>query len=212
MEEESDTDTTGTLFYILSISMSILKVPLRPVFSTITELPGQVFYILQEDLVVLSALPGDTVTLFYLLISDAFSWMGSATEILLGIAETSFSCVYYCTSSMLEALLSNCQTGVTGIYTLAGDAVGIFCDVLDNAWFVTKFLGGRLWEQSEGYMETVMSEIGSQAQAVGWGFGRLAWKSEKGMGNAFRMAGGLMMGMIEMVFGGVKEAFEQESE
>ncbi|XP_061574427.1 uncharacterized protein LOC133441063 [Cololabis saira] len=212
MEEEIDSNSTSALVYILSTSVSILKVPLRPVFSTITELPGQVLYILQEDFGVLSALPGDTVTLFHLIISDTFSWTGSAAEMLLGIGETSVSSVHYCTSSMLGALLSNCQTGVTGIHTLAGDSVGIFCDALDNAWSVTKFFGGRLWEQSEGYVGTVMSEIGSQAQSVGGGFGRLAWRSGKGMGNVFRMAGSLIMGMIETVFGGVRERFGLESE
>lgn len=40
--EETDTNSTSTLVSILSTTFSIFKFPLRPVFSTITQLPGQV--------------------------------------------------------------------------------------------------------------------------------------------------------------------------
>lgn len=172
----------------------------------------QVTYVLQEDLGVLSALPGDTLSLVHLLTSDLFSWTGSAAEMLLGIGETCFFSVYYCSSSMLEALLSSCQTGVTGMGTLAGDTVGIFGDTLDNAWWVTKFFGGRLREQGEGYVGTVMTEMGGQAKAVGGGLGALAWRSGNGVGNVFRLGGGLIMGMVDMITGAMREAFGKESE
>uniref|UniRef100_A0A3Q4N4Y0 Uncharacterized LOC102775577 n=1 Tax=Neolamprologus brichardi TaxID=32507 RepID=A0A3Q4N4Y0_NEOBR len=209
--EETDTNSTSTLVSILSTTFSIFKFPLRPVFSTITQLPGQVTYVLQEDLGVLSTLPGETFTLFHLLTSDLLSWMGTAGEMLLGIGETCFCSVYYCTSSMMGELLSSCHIGVTGLGTLAGDTVGVFGDALDNAWSVTKFFGGRLWEHSEGYVGTVMSEMGGQAQAVGGGFGRLVWRSGKGVVNVFRLGGGVIFGMVDVVFGGVREAFGQES-
>ncbi|XP_022078603.1 uncharacterized protein LOC110972529 isoform X2 [Acanthochromis polyacanthus] len=172
----------------------------------------QVTYVLQKDLGVLSALPGETFTLLHLLTSDFVSWMGSASDMLLYIGETGFSNVYSCASSMLEALLSTCHTGVTGVGTLAGDTVGIFGDALDNAWWVTKFFGGRLWEQSEGYVGTVVSEMGGQAQAVGGGLGRLVWRSGNGVGNVLRMGVGVIMGMIDMVNGALREGFGQESE
>ncbi|XP_069551729.1 uncharacterized protein [Brachyistius frenatus] len=211
-EQEMDTNSTSTLVYILSTSLSILKAPLRPVFSTVTQLPGQVTYILQEDLGVLSAVPGETFTFLHLLTSDLLSGMGSAANMLLGIGETCFSSVYYCTSTMLGALLNSCHTGVTGMGTLTGDTVGIFGGALDNAWWVTKFFGGRLWEQSEGYVGTVMSEIGGQAQAVGGGLGRLVWRSGNGVGNVFRLGGGLIMGMVDVVIGAVRGGFGHESE
>ncbi|XP_070767913.1 uncharacterized protein [Enoplosus armatus] len=211
-EQETDANSSSTLVYILSTALSILKAPLQPVFSTITQLPGQATYVLQEDLGVLSALPGDTFSLLHLLTSDLLSWMGSAAEMLLGIGETCLFGVYYCTSSMLGALLNSCHTGVTGMGTLAGDTVGIFGDVLDNGWWVTKFFGGRLWEQSEGYVGTVVSEMGGQAKAVGGGLGRLVWRSGNGVGNVFRLGGGLIMGMVDMVVGAVRGAFGQESE
>lgn len=96
--------------------------------------------------------------------------------------------------------------------TLAGDTIGIFGDALDNGWWVAKFFGGRLWEQSEGYVGTVMSEVGGQAQTVGGGVGTLARRSANGVGNVFRLGGAIIMGMVDMVIGEVREAFGQESE
>lgn len=172
----------------------------------------QVTYVLQEHLGVLSALPGDTFSLLHLLTSDLLSWTGTAGDLLLGIGETSLFSAYHCSSSMLGALWNSCYTGVTGMGTLAGDTAGIFGNALDNGWWVTKFFGGRLWEQSEGYVGTVMSEMGGQAKAVGGGLGTLAWRSGNGLGRVFSFGGGLLMGMLDMVFGAVREAFGQEAE
>uniref|UniRef100_A0A673BVI8 INO80 complex subunit E n=1 Tax=Sphaeramia orbicularis TaxID=375764 RepID=A0A673BVI8_9TELE len=199
---EKDTNSSSILVYILSTTVSILTAPLRPVISTITELPGQVTYVLQEDLGVLSALPGDTLSFFHLLTSDLLSWMGSAVDMVLSMGDTCLSNTYYCTSSMLGALLNSCHTGVTGVGTLAGDTVGIFSDVLDNTWWVTKFFGRRLWEQSEGYVGTVMTEMGGQAKAVGGGVGKLVWRSGCGVGNVFRMTGGVIMGVVDVIIAG----------
>ncbi|XP_020504770.2 uncharacterized protein si:ch73-54f23.2 [Labrus bergylta] len=211
-EQQTDTNSSSTLVYLLSSAMSIIKAPLRPVFSTITQLPGQVTYVLQEDLGVLTALPGETYSFFHLLTSDLLSWLGSAADLLLGIGETCLSNTYFCTSSMFGALFDSCHTGVTGIGTLAGDTVGIFGGALDNVWWVTKFFGGRLWEQSEGYVGTVVSEMGGQAKAVGGGVGRLAWRSGNGVGKVFSMGGGIIMGIVDMIIGAVRGAFGEESE
>ncbi|XP_071765438.2 uncharacterized protein LOC139919557 [Centroberyx gerrardi] len=210
--EEADTNSSSTLVYIISSTYSLLTAPLRPVVSTITELPGQVTYVLQEDLGVLCALPGDTFSLLHLVTSDLVSGLGSAADMLLDLGGTCCSNIYYCTSSMMEALLTSCHTGVTGVGTLAGDTVGIFGDAVDNAWWVTRFFGGRLWEQSEGYVGTVMSEMGGQAKAVGGGLGRLAWRSGNGVGNVVRMGGGLVMGTVEGIVGAVRGAFGHESD
>ncbi|KAM4736129.1 uncharacterized protein FYW61_006400 [Anableps anableps] len=209
---EEDSNSTSTLVFILSTTLSIMKAPLRPIFSTITEFPAQVTHVVQEDLGVLSALPGDTLTLFHQLTSDLLSWTRSAGDMLLSIGETCFSNVYYCSSSMAEALLSSCHTGFTGMCTLAGDTVGIFGGVLDNSWWVTKFFGRRMWEQTEGYVGTVVSEMGGQAQAVGGGLGRLVWRGGSGVGSVFRMGGNFIIGMLDVVFGAAREAFGKESE
>lgn len=69
-----------------------------------------------------------------------------------------------------------------------------------------------MWDQSGGYVGTVMSEIGGQAKALGGGLGRLVWRSGSGVGNVFRLGGGLILGVIDVASGGVREAFGQEAE
>lgn len=208
----TDTNSSSTLIYIFSTTLSILKAPLHPLFSTITQLPEQVTYVLQEDLGVLSKLPGDTFSVLHLLTSDFFSGLGSAGDMLLDVGESCFSSVYYCSSCMLGALLNSCHTGITGMGTLAGDTVGIFGDALDNAWWVTRFFGGQLWEQSGGYMGTVMSEMGGQVTAVGGGLGRLVWRVGNGVVSVFRLGGGLIMGTVNMIIGVVRDPYGQGSD
>lgn len=113
---------------------------------------------------------------------------------------------------MVGALLDSCYTGVVGMGTLTGDAVGIFGSGVDNCWWVTKFFGGRVWDQSEGYVGTVVAEMGGQATSVGGGLGRLARRSGNGVGNIFRVGGGLIMGVMDMAVGVVREALGQEAE
>lgn len=112
----------------------------------------------------------------------------------------------------MGALLDSCYTGVMGMGTLTGDAVGIIGTGLDNCWWVTKVFGRRVWDQSEGYVETVTSEIGGQAKAVGGGLKKLAWRSGNGMGKIFSVGGGLIMGVADMAIGVVQGAFGQEAE
>lgn len=199
-------------FSLITCPQVILSFHYSHILISFNSLLTQVTYVLQEDLGVLSALPGETFSLLHLLTSDFLSWMGLAGETLLGIGENCFSSVYYCSSSMLGALLNSCETGVTGMGTLAGDTVGIFSDALDNAWWVTKFFGGWLWEQIEGYIGTVLSEMGGQVKAVGGGVEKLAFRSGNWVGNVFKLGGGLITGMVDMVIGAVREAFGQESE
>ncbi|KAJ0066306.1 hypothetical protein NL108_010938 [Boleophthalmus pectinirostris] len=211
-EQKADDNSTSIFFYILSTTLSILKAPLHPVVSTITGLPGQVSYVLQEDLGVLSALPGDTYSVFHLLISDVFSWIRSVFNLVYDIGEACFSRIYYCTSSMGEALFSSCYTGVTGIGTLAGDTLGIFGDMFDNSWWLTKVFGGRLVEQSGDYVGTVVGELGSQTSAVGSGFGRLAWKSGNGVGYCFKVVWRIVKGLFDITFGIIGDTFERDSD
>ncbi|XP_076010977.1 uncharacterized protein LOC143004022 [Genypterus blacodes] len=209
---KTDANTTSTLVYILSSTMSLLKAPLHPLFSTFTRLPGQVGYVLQEHLGVLSALPGDTFSLFHLLTSDLLSGLGTTADMVLGVGGSCFSCAYYCTSCMVGALLDSCLTGVTGMGTLAGDTLGIFGDALDNTWWVTRIFGGRLWEQSEGYVGTVMSEMGGQVTAVGGGFGRLVWRGGSGMGSTVMKVGGFIRWVLEISISAVRDPNKLESD
>lgn len=51
--DEQDTNSTSTVLYILSTTLSIVKAPLHPVVSTVTQLPGQV---IQFNLTILISL------------------------------------------------------------------------------------------------------------------------------------------------------------
>lgn len=210
-EQQADENSTSTLVYVLSTAVSILKAPLRPIFNTITQLPGQVSYVLQEDLGVLSSLPGDVYSVFHLLVSDVFSWIRSVLDLVLGVVKACFSRIYYCTSSMGGALLSSCCTGVTGMGTLAGDTLGIFGGVLNNTWWVTRFFGGRLAEQSGGYMETVVGELGGQASAVGCGVGKLAWKSGSCAGKVLKFVWRIFTGILDILMGLMEVAFDRDT-
>lgn len=210
-EQQADDNSTSTLLYILSTTLAILKAPLHPVMSTITQLPGQVSYVLQEDLGVLSALPGDTYSVFHLLVSDVFSWIGSVVDLVLGVGEACFSRIYYCTSSMGEALCAACCTGITGMGTLAGDSVGIFGGVLNNTWWVTKFFGGRLAEQSGDYVGSVMGELGGQAGAVGRGVGSLMCRIGNCIWKVFKFGWRILSGIINILIAIMYDAFERES-
>ena len=72
-----------------------------------SDLSYQVTYVLQEDLGVLTALPGDTLSLFHLMASDLASGLGSAKDLVVGLGQTSSSCLYSCTAPLLEALLTS---------------------------------------------------------------------------------------------------------
>ncbi|KAI4790551.1 hypothetical protein KUCAC02_034559 [Chaenocephalus aceratus] len=211
-EQETDTNSSSMLVYVLSTTWSILKAPLRPVFSRVTDLPGQVTYVLQEDLGVLSALPGETYSLFHLLTSDFLSCMGSAGDTILDIGEKLL--LQHLPRGLLHAgvfsgqLLHGGHRRGDPCWRHCGDMWGS----VDNTWWVTKFFGGRLWEQSEGYVGTVVSEMGGQATALGGGFGRLVWRSGSGVFNVFRTGGGLVFGVVDALIGGMRMALGTESE
>ncbi|KAK6326452.1 hypothetical protein J4Q44_G00020970 [Coregonus suidteri] len=134
LASESDTESSGsTLVYIITSSVSLLIAPLRPVVSTLIGIPGQVAFVLQEDLGVLSALPGDTLSVFYNMASDLVSGVGSVTGLILGVGEMCFSTLYCITAPLVGSLFTSCQDGVTGVGTLAWDGVGIFGGIVDNA-------------------------------------------------------------------------------
>uniref|UniRef100_A0A4W5LN87 INO80 complex subunit E n=1 Tax=Hucho hucho TaxID=62062 RepID=A0A4W5LN87_9TELE len=211
LASESDTESSGnTLVYIITSSVSLLMAPLRPVVSTLIGIPGQVAFVLQEDLGVLSALPGDIFSVFYNMASDLVSGAGSVTGLILGVGEMCFSTLYCITAPLVGSLFTSCQDGVTGVGTLAWDGVGIFGGIVDNAWWVSRVVGDQVWEQGGGYVGSVVSEMGGQVKAVGGGMGKLAWRCGNGVGNVVRLAGGLVVGSAETVVENVMEAFGQD--
>ncbi|XP_049587559.1 uncharacterized protein si:ch73-54f23.2 [Syngnathus scovelli] len=212
LTDQADGNSSSIVLSVFSTALAILKAPLRPIFSRITQFPGQVTYVLQEDLSVLAALPGDFFSLFYLLTSDLLSWIRWVAETLLDLLMNCVYNLYNCVSSILAVLLTSCYTGVTGVGTLAGDTVGICGNTLVKTWRVSKFFGGRLLKQSCGYAGTVATEMGDQALALGGGTGRLAWRSIAGVFNMFIMGGSTVISVVDVVFGAFTEGFGRERE
>ncbi|KAL2084029.1 hypothetical protein ACEWY4_019547 [Coilia grayii] len=215
LEMENDTDSSGSfvggaLMYLLSSSVSLLSTPVRPVISTVTSLPGQVTYVLGEELAVLSSLPGNTFSLFRNMVCDLCSGVLSAVGLVAGVGELGFSTAYACTAPLVGSLFGACHDGVAGVGQLASDGVGIFGGILDNAWSLSKFFGGTLWDHGEGYLGTVLSELGHQAKTVGVGLGKLLWRGGRGLGNVVGAVGGLAGGTVGSVVENVKEAFGEE--
>ncbi|KAG7277923.1 hypothetical protein CRUP_004702 [Coryphaenoides rupestris] len=201
--EPEEVERNSTIVYLISTSVYVLTLPLRPVVSAITSIPGQVAYVLQEDLCVLAGLPGDTCYLFYLVTCGAFSWIRSAVSLVLDLVWGCICGMYHCTWAMLAELLGSCYAGLAGVGTLAGDSLGIVGDAVDNAWWVTRLLGGRLWENSEGYVGSVASEMGGQAMNVGGGLGKLVWRSLKGVGHVIRFTLTVILGTVRMIALGI---------
>jgi len=162
-----------------------------------------VAYVLQEDFCVLAGLPGDTCYLFYLVTCGALSWIRSAVGLVLDLVWGCICVVYHCIWAMLAELLGSCYAGLAGVGTLAGDSLGIVGDTVDNAWWVTRLLGGRLWENSEGYVGSVASEMGGQAMSVGGGLGKLVWRSLKGVGHVIRFTLTVILGTVRMITLGI---------
>ncbi|XP_036394078.1 endonuclease domain-containing 1 protein [Megalops cyprinoides] len=208
--EQTEPEGNSTVLYLLSSSLYLLSVPFRPLVSTLAEIPGQVSHVIQEDLTVLSSLPCDTFSLFQNLVSDA-AWGVTSVGGLLGKAGALCACqLYSCTSPLVGTLIDSCKEGIAGAGTLTWDGVGVFGGIVDGAWSVSRFIGGKAWEQSEGYLCGVLSELGSQVQGVGGGLGKLVMKGGKGVGNVVKTAGWVIKGVGDMAVNMVKGAFGSE--
>lgn len=215
LEVENETQSSGSfvggaLMYLLSSSVSLLSAPIRPVVSTLAALPGQVTYVLEEDLAVLTTVPTGTFALFQNMVFDLFAGVSSLVGLVTGTGELCFSGIYSCSAPLVGSLYGACYDGFAGVGQLAADGVGIFGGVLDNTWWASKLFGETAWDYGGGYAGTVVSELGHQAKTVGLGLGKLAWKMGKGLGNMVGLVGSLAGGTVESVIENVKEAFGGE--
>ncbi|KAJ8287760.1 hypothetical protein COCON_G00004190 [Conger conger] len=197
----------STLLYLLSCSLWLITAPLRPVTSTLAQLPGQVTHVIQEDLAVLSSLPGGACSIVYNVVGDAALGALGAVSLAGRAGAACVSQVYACTSPLVGTLLSTCQEGVTGVGTLTSDGAGILGWVANRAWSVSKFFGGRTWEQSRDFLWAVLGELGSQSKRVGGGLGKLALRGGKGVANTVCLAGRVVGGVVTVAVETVKEVF-----
>ncbi|XP_061106991.1 uncharacterized protein LOC133134684 [Conger conger] len=197
----------STLLYLLSCSLWLITAPLRPVTSTLAQLPGQVTHVIQEDLAVLSSLPGGACSIVYNVVGDAALGALGAVSLAGRAGAACVSQVYACTSPLVGTLLTTCQEGVTGVGTLTSDGAGILGWVSNRAWSVSKYFGGRTWEQSRDFLWAVLGELGSQSKRVGGGLGKLALRGGKGVANTVCLAGRVVGGVVTVAVETVKEVF-----
>ncbi|KAJ8392935.1 hypothetical protein AAFF_G00071390 [Aldrovandia affinis] len=149
-ELRAEPQGNSTLLYLLSCSVLLLTAPLRPVVSTLTQIPSQASHVIQEHVAVLSSLPGDTLTLFYNVIADVARGVRSAGGLAGRAGALCASQLYSCTSPLVGTLIDTCKDGVTGAGTLTWDGVGIFGGMVDRAWSVSRFVGGERGSRARG--------------------------------------------------------------
>ncbi|KAI4890324.1 hypothetical protein NFI96_018350, partial [Prochilodus magdalenae] len=205
--DANDTESESVLLYILSSSFSLLCAPLCPVVSTLTNLPSQLTYILQEDAAVLAALPQDTLVLVQDLIYGAASGVENVWNVLYRVAETGVGSVYFCLRTLVGTLLLSCQDGVTGTGTLMSDTMGLATGTLKQA---LEFGGGLAGSAGCGlveYLGTVGGEMGHQARTVGGGLGTLVWRSQRGLGRMLNTLWAIVGGVVENAVENMQEAF-----
>ncbi|KAG9275833.1 hypothetical protein AMEX_G8067 [Astyanax mexicanus] len=205
----NDTEPSeSVLLYILSSSFSLLYAPLSPIVSTLTNLPSQITYVLQEDAAVLTALPGDTLTLGRDIVCGVASGVENVWDVLYQVVETGVGSTYFCLKTLTGTLLMSCQEGVTGTGTLVSDALGLATGTTGQVLGTGSSLVGSAGCGLVGYLGTLGWEMGHQVKKAGRGIGVLLWRSQKGLGHLLRTAGAVAKGVLDNAVENVQEAFE----
>lgn len=205
----NDTEPSeSVLLYILSSTFSLLYAPLSPIVSTLTTLPSQITYVLQEDAAVLTALPGDTLTLGRDIVCGVASGVENVWDFLYQVVETGVGSTYFCLKTLTGTLLISCQEGVTGTGTLMSDALGLATGTTGQVLGTGSSLVGSAGCGLVGYLGTLGWEMGHQVKKAGRGIGVLLWRSQNGLGHLLRTAGAVGKGVLDNAMENVQEAFE----
>ncbi|XP_052003081.1 uncharacterized protein LOC127658044 isoform X2 [Xyrauchen texanus] len=205
--ETENSETGSALLYILSSTISLLYIPFSPIVNTVTNLPSQLTYILQEDMAVLASVPGDSFTLVNNLGSGVSSGVLCVFNTLYQTGELSVCTLYACLSPLANSLLQAFQDGFVGTGTLAWDALGIVTGTACNGLGVGKMVLGSVCNQMVDYLCALGSELGQQVSSVGCGIGTLTWRSVKGAGHMFNIVTAIVGGVVENSIANVQEAF-----
>ncbi|KAL6489468.1 hypothetical protein MHYP_G00032090 [Metynnis hypsauchen] len=213
IEESTDANDTesepseSVLLYILSSSFSLLCAPLSPVISTLTNLPSQVSYVLQEDAAVLAAVPRDSLIVVRDVVYGVASGAENTWNILYQVVENGVGSLYFCISTLVGTLLLSCQEGVTGTGTLMCDVMGLVTGTLQEALELGGRLAGSTGYGLVEYLGTMGCEMGHQTSTVGRGLGTLVWRSQRGVGHLLKAVGAIIGGAVENTVENVQEAF-----
>uniref|UniRef100_A0AAR2KHV7 INO80 complex subunit E n=1 Tax=Pygocentrus nattereri TaxID=42514 RepID=A0AAR2KHV7_PYGNA len=197
----------SVLLYILSSSFSLLCAPLSPVISTLTNLPSQVSYVLQEDAAVLAAVPRDSLVVVRDVVCGVASGAENTWNILYQVVENGVGSLYFCIRTLVGTLLLSCQEGVTGTGTLMCDIMGLVTRMLQEALELGGHLAGSTGYGLVEYLGTMACEMGHQTSTVGRGLGTLVWRSQRGVGHLLKAVGAIVGGVVENAVENVQEAF-----
>ncbi|KAI5620475.1 hypothetical protein C0J50_19942, partial [Silurus asotus] len=193
---ETESQEESVVLYVLSSTISLLFAPLSPVVSTLTNLPFQICYVLQEDAAVLTSLPGDSLSLVQNMGSGVVSGVENVGSIAYQVGEHGVCSLYTLISTLTGTLMISCQEGIAGTGTLMGDALGLVTGALGEVWEFGSEVVGCMCQGFCGYLGVVGTEIGEQGMTVGKGIGSLVWRGQKGLGHVINMVVGVVGGMF----------------
>lgn len=208
--ESSESEEDSVLLYILSSTISLLCAPLCPVVSTLTNLPSQICYVLQEDAAVLASLPSDSFSLVQNLGSGVVSGVENVGSVAYQVGEQGVCSLYTFISTLAGTLMLSCQEGLEGTGTLMGDVLGLVTGTLGEVWDYGTEIVRCMYQGLGGYMGTVGSEVGEQGWSIGQGIGTLVWRGQRGLGHVINMVAGIVGGVLGNTVENIQEAFRGE--
>ncbi|KAF4088472.1 hypothetical protein AMELA_G00082670 [Ameiurus melas] len=205
--ESPESQENSTLLYVLSSIVSLLYAPLSPVVSTLTNLPSQIGYVLQEDAAVLASLPSDSFSLVQNLGSGVVSGVENVGSVAYQVGEHGVCSLYTFISTLTGTLLLSCQEGLAGTGTLMSDALGLVIGALGEVGVFGMEVVECTFQGLGGYMGAVGSEAGKQGWSFGQGIGTLVWRGQRGFGHMINTVVGIVGGMLGNTVENIQEAF-----
>lgn len=208
--EHSESQEDSVLLKVLSSAISLLCTPLSPVVSTLTNLPSQICYVLQEDAAVMASLPSDSFSLVQNLGSGIVSGVENVGSVAYQVGEHGVCSLYTFISTLAGTLMLSCQEGLVGTGTLMGDALGLVTDALGEVWDFGTDVVECMCQGLGGYMGVVGSEMGEQGWSIGTGIGTLVWRGQRGLGHVINTVAGIIGGVLGNTMENILEAFKGE--
>lgn len=208
--ESSESQEDSVLVYVLSSTIYLLYTPLSPVVSTLTNLPFQICYVLQEDAAVLVSLPMDSFSLVQNLGFGVVSGVENMGGVAYQVGEHGVCSLYTLISTLAGTLLLSFQEGLAGTGMLMGNALGLVTGALGELWNFGTEVVMCMCQGVGGYVGAVGSEMGEQGLSIGQGIGMLAWRGQRGLGHVINTAVGIVGGMLGNTMENILEAFSRE--
>lgn len=206
-QEDSEPQEDSVLLSVLSSAISLLCAPLSPVVSTLTNLPAQICYVLQEDAAVLASLPTDSFSLVQNLGSGVVSGVENVGSVAYQVGEHGVCSLYTLMSTLAGTLILSCQEGLVGTGTLMGDTLGLVTSAMGEVWDFGTEVVESTCQGVGGYLGAVGSEIGEQGWSVGEGVAKLVWWGQRGLGHVINSVVGIFWGVIGNTMENIQEAF-----